>query len=140
MPVDPEPRPIRLLLAEDHSVVAMALESAFEIEADIELVGTAKLIEEAVAAAGRSRPDVILLDRRLPDGDGVDAIGRLHAASPGTRVLVFTGYATQAIVDRVAAAGGAGLVLKAGSLLDDLLDTIRRVAAGQDHFDVDLRQ
>lgn len=118
----------------------MALESAFEIEADIELVGTAKLIEEAVAAAGRSRPDVILLDRRMPDGDGVDAIGRLHAASPGTRVLVFTGYATQAIVDRVAAAGGAGLVLKAGSLLDDLLDTIRRVAAGQDHFDVDLRQ
>lgn len=138
MSVDYEGDPVRLLLAEDHPVVAMALDSAFEIVADIQLVATAGSIEETVSAASSQRPDVILLDRRLPDGDGVDAIGRLRVASPDSRVLVFTGSADQAIVDRIAAAGGAGLILKAG-LLEDLLDTIRRVAAGQDAFDVDLR-
>lgn len=138
MSVDYEGDPVRLLLAEDHPVVAMALDSAFEVVADIQLVATAGSIEETVRAAGSQRPDVILLDRRLPDGDGVDAIGRLRVASPDSRVLVFTGSADQAIVDRIAAAGGAGLILKAG-LLEDLLDTIRRVAAGQDSFDVDLR-
>lgn len=136
----PEPStsgPIRLLLVEDHSQVAMALGAAFETVPDIELVGQVRAIEEAVVATGEHRPDVVLLDRRLPDGDGIDAIGRLREQSPASRVLVFTGGADRAVVERVAAAGGAGLLLKAG-LLEDLLDTIRRVAAGEDFFDIEL--
>ncbi|WP_312869082.1 response regulator transcription factor [Amycolatopsis pithecellobii] len=129
--------PIRLLLVEDHAQVAMALDAAFETVPDIELVARAKGISDAVPAAGEHQPDVVLLDRRLPDGDGIDAIALLHEQSPGCRVLVFTGGADRAVADRVAAAGGAGLLLKAG-LLEDLLDTIRRVAAGEDSFDVDL--
>jgi CheY-like chemotaxis protein len=138
VPAETASETIRLLLVEDHSLVAMALESAFETVADIDLVGQAKSVEEAVDATARIRPDVVLLDRRLPDGDGIEAIARLHAESPQSRMLVFTGDADEAVVARVIAAGGAGLVLKAG-LLDDLLDTIRRVAAGHDVFDVDLR-
>ena len=129
--------PIRLLLVEDHAQVAMALGAAFEVVPDIELVARARGVEEAVAAAGEHRPDVVLLDRRLPDGDGIEAIARLREQSPDSRVLVFTGGADRAVAERVAAAGGAGLLLKAG-LLDDLLGTIRRVAAGEDSFDVDL--
>lgn len=136
----PEPStsgPIRLLLVEDHSQVAMALGAAFETVQDIELVARVRAIEEAVVATGEHLPDVVLLDRRLPDGDGIDAIGRLREQSPASRVLVFTGGADRAVVERVAAAGGAGLLLKAG-LLEDLLNTIRRIAAGEDSFDIEL--
>lgn len=131
------PGPIRLLLVEDHAQVAMALEAAFETVEDIDLVARARTVEEAVSATGEHRPDLVLLDRLLPDGDGVDAIGRLRGQNPRTRVLVYTGGADRAIADQVRAAGGDGLVLKAG-LLDELLGTIRRVAAGEKSFDVDL--
>ncbi|MBK1785945.1 response regulator [Prauserella cavernicola] len=127
---------LRLLLVEDHSMVAMALGSAFDTVDDIVLVGHVASVKQAVAATERQRPDVVLLDRRLPDGDGIDAIARLRAGSPQTRVLIFTGAADPGLAERIAEAGGAGLLLKAG-LLEDLLDTIRRVAAGQDVFDVD---
>lgn len=118
-------------------MVVLALDSAFELVDDIDVVDKAGTIADAIIAAGRSHPHVILLDRRLPDGDGIDAIERLRAASPQARVLVFTGAANQDMVDRVSAAGGAGLVLKTG-LFDHILDAVRRVAAGQDYFEADL--
>lgn len=138
-PVDQPPAKgtgrIRLLLVEDHSMVTMALASAFEVTDDIVLVAQVTSIAEALDAAERAHPDVVLLDRRLPDGDGIDAIAPLLLRSPGSRVLVFTGVADAADAARVAEAGGAGLLLKAGTL-DGLLDTVRRVAAGHDAFDV----
>ncbi|MEU4340735.1 response regulator transcription factor [Nocardia sp. NPDC023852] len=137
MSADVDPGRTRLLVAEDHPMVVMALDSAFELVDDIEVIEIARSVEDAIGAASRYQPHVTLLDRRLPDGDGIDAIGRLHTVSPQTRVLIFTGDANRAMVDRVIAAGGAGLVLKTG-MFDDLLDAIRRVAAGQDCFEVDL--
>jgi DNA-binding NarL/FixJ family response regulator len=132
---EPTSRVIRLLLVDDHPLVVTAMTAAFEDVPDIELVGTASTVEDAVAATGEHRPDVVLLDRRLPDGDGVAAIGRLLDAAPDVRVLVFTGAADRTTADRVADAGGAGILLKAG-VLDDMLDTVRRVAAGASSFDV----
>jgi len=132
---EPTSRMIRLLLVDDHALVVMAMTAAFEDVADIELVATAATADDAVVEAVRHRPDVVLLDRRLPDGDGVDAIGPLLEALPGVRVLVFTGAADQSVADRVADAGGAGILLKAG-VLEDMLATIRSVAAGNSSFDV----
>jgi DNA-binding NarL/FixJ family response regulator len=132
---EPTSRTVRVLLVDDHSLVVMAMTAAFEDVPDIDLVATASTVEGAVAETARLRPDVVLLDRRLPDGDGVDAIGRLRDQAPDVRVLLFTGAADPATADRVAEAGGAGVLLKAG-VLDDMLDTIRRVADGASSFDV----
>ncbi len=134
-PSEPTSRVIRLLLVDDHALVVMAMTAAFEEAPDIELVGTASSAEEAVAQTRSHRPDVVLLDRRLPDSDGVDAIARLLDVAPDARVLIFTGAADPSIADRVADAGGAGILLKAGGL-ENMLDTIRTVAAGNSSFDV----
>ena len=134
-PSEPASRVIRLLLVDDHALVVTAMAAAFEDVPDIELVATASSVADALDATAGHRPDVVLLDRRLPDGDGVGAIGRLLEAVPDARVLVFTGAADRTTADRVADAGGAGILLKAG-VLDDMLDTIRRVAAGASSFDV----
>lgn len=138
MPVadDEQPGTIRLLLVDDHDLVMLALTAAFEEVADIDVVGTATSVEGGAALAARYQPDVVLLDRRLPDGDGIDAIGRFHTEAPDLRVLLFTGWADRAIAERVAAAGGVGLLLKEGRV-ENIVDTIRRVAAGRTAFDVD---
>ena len=138
MPVADDERAstIRLLLVDDHDLVVLALTAAFEDIADIDVVGTATSVAGGAALAARHQPDVVLLDRRLPDGDGIDAIGRFCAQAPDLRVLLFTGWADRAIADRVAAAGGAGLLLKAGRV-ENIVDTIRSVAAGNTAFDVD---
>lgn len=128
--------PIRLLLVEDHVQLAIALTAGFETVDDIDVVGQAGTVEEAVSATLEHRPDLVLLDRLLPDGDAVESIGRLREQHPSTTVLVFTGEADRAIADRVRAAGGNGLVQKAGRL-DELVRTIRRVAGGADAFEPD---
>ena len=133
-PDEPTARTIRLLLVDDHALVVMAMTAAFEDVPDIELVATATSIEDALTKTAQHRPDLVLLDRRLPDGDGVEAITRLRANSPDLRVLLFTGAADQTIATRVAEAGGAGVLLKAG-VLENMLTTIRGVAAGDSAFD-----
>ncbi|MBB5916291.1 DNA-binding NarL/FixJ family response regulator [Nocardia transvalensis] len=137
MPSDTAEDAIRLLVAEDHPMVAVALDSAFELVDDIQVVERTGSVADTITATARARPNVVLLDRRLRDGDGIEAITTLCDVSPGVRVLVFTGYADRDMLDRVARAGGAGLMLKTG-LFEDLLQVIRRVAAGDDYFDADL--
>lgn len=124
---------IRLLLVDDSPYVTLALQAAFEDIADVELIQTAESVAEALAMTEQHEPDVVLLDRRLPDGDGVDAIGPLLTKRPDVRVLLFTGSADRNIADRVAAEGGSGVLLKAG-LIEDLANAIRTVAAGQTVF------
>src|SRR5687768_4723226 len=101
--------PIRVLLVEDHDMVAEAIEFAIDQAGDMLIVGRAASIATALSEVQRSRPDVVVLDRRLPDGDGIAAIESLQASA---RVLVLTGEATASVATRVAEAGGAGLVLK----------------------------
>lgn len=110
-------------------MVAEAIGQALGRAPGIEVVAQAGTIAGAVAETGRCRPDVIVLDRRLPDGDGIAAIGRLTAAAPGVRVLVLTGEATAAVAAGVVAAGGAGLVVKS-SRLGELESAVREVAGG----------
>ncbi|HZC41681.1 MAG TPA: response regulator transcription factor [Streptosporangiaceae bacterium] len=129
---------VRVLVVEDHPLVLQAFSLAFEEVPDVDLVAQARLLEEAVVAAREHRPDVVLLDRLLPDGDGIEAIGRLRQESGGSRVLVLTGYADTSIVSRVIEAGGSGLLLKGAGRVDDLVNAIRRVAAGEPAFPADL--
>lgn len=133
-PEQPAPAPVRVLLVEDHGMVAEAIGLAFGALADLDVVATSQSVTGAIAEAAQHRPDVVVLDRRLPDGDGVAAIARLREAAPGARVLVLTGEASAAVAGRVAEAGADGLMLKS-SRLDDLAAAVRRVASGEAVFD-----
>jgi DNA-binding NarL/FixJ family response regulator len=128
-PEAPAAATIRVLLVEDHTMVAEALGAAFEEFAEIELVASVDSVADGLAAAREHTPDIVLLDRRLPDGDGIEAIARLRTVSPSSRVLVLTGDANSAIAARILEVGGAGLLLKSG-LLDELITAIRSVASG----------
>lgn len=123
---------IRVLLVEDHDMVAEALGLGLRQASDIEVVCQSSSLADALADARRWRPEVVVLDRRLPDGDGITAISDFGAL--GGRVLVLTGEATASVGARVAEAGGAGLVLKSARL-DELVAAVRKVAAGQVVFD-----
>ncbi|MGW7053641.1 response regulator transcription factor [Streptomyces sp. NPDC054887] len=133
----PRSRPVRILLVEDHDMVAEAICLALERSPGLEIVGRSATVASALDDAGRYAPDVVVLDRRLPDGDGVAAIPRLSALVPHVRVLVLAGEGGASVAARVAEAGGSGLILKA-SALSELEDAVRRVAAGEVVFSKDL--
>jgi DNA-binding NarL/FixJ family response regulator len=123
--------PTRVVLVEDHDMVAEAMALAMDRADDIEIVARARSIATALTEVRRCTPDVVLLDRRLPDGDAIDAIGAL--SQTGARILVLTGEATSTVAARVAEAGGSGLVLKSAGL-EELEDAVRRVADGEAVF------
>jgi DNA-binding NarL/FixJ family response regulator len=123
--------PTRVVLVEDHDMVAEAMTLAMARAEDIEIVARAHSIASAVETVRAHTPDVVLLDRRLPDGDAIESIGTLSES--GARVLVLTGEATASVAARVVEAGGAGLLLKSANL-DELEDAVRRVAEGEAVF------
>jgi DNA-binding NarL/FixJ family response regulator len=135
MPPAPPPSvaAIRVVLVEDHDMVAEAIGIALGQAPGIEIAARSRSVTAAVADVLRCQPDVVVLDRRLPDGDGISAIGRITEAAPGARVLMLTGEATAALAARVVAVGGAGLVSKS-SRLEDLEAAVRQVAAGEPAF------
>ncbi len=118
-------------------MVAEAICLALERSPDLRIVGRAASVASALADAERYEPDVVLMDRRLPDGDGVGAIPGLLALIPDVRVLVLAGEGSAGVAARVAETGGAGLILKARGLRE-LEDAVRRVAAGEVVFGQDL--
>jgi DNA-binding NarL/FixJ family response regulator len=127
------PTPIRVLLVEDHDMVAEAIGLALTQAEDIEIVTRSRSAAEGLSDTRRHQPDVVVLDRRLPDGDGVALIGDLTAAAPHAKVLILTGEASPAVAVRVIESGGAGLVLKSARLAD-LTTAVRQVAAGELSF------
>lgn len=117
---------IRVLLADDHPVVREGLRGMLTAEPDIEVVGEAASGPEAVALAERLRPDVVLMDLRMPGGDGVEATRRLA----GTTVVVLTTYDSDADILRAVEAGAAGYLLK-DTPRAVLADSVRAAAAGE---------
>ena len=117
---------IRVLLADDHPVVREGLRGMLTAEPDIDVVGEAASGPEAVVLAERLRPDVILMDLRMPGGDGVEAIRRL----PGTTVVVLTTYDSDADILRAVEAGAAGYLLK-DTPRAVLADRVRAAARGE---------
>ena len=120
---------IKLLIADDHEVVRCGLRSLVA-GTDIEVVDEATTGEQAVQKALANPPDVVLLDIRMPDGDGLNALGRIKLERNDLPVLMLSTYDNPTYVARAVALGAAGYVLK-GADRATLLEAIRKAAAGE---------
>jgi len=125
---------IRVFLLDDHEVVRRGLTELLEADGDIEIVGQAGLAQEAIRRIPALRPDVAILDGRLPDGSGIDVCREVRSLHPEIAVLILTSYDDDEALFSAIMAGAAGYVLKQvrGT---DLVDAVRRVAAGQSLLD-----
>lgn len=121
---------ITVLLVDDHPVVREGLRGMLEAEADITVVGEAGSGAEAVAMTGTLCPDVVLMDLRMPDVDGVTATTRIAQRFPDVRVIVVTTYDTDTDILRAVEAGAAGYLLKDASRRE-LADAVRDAAKGR---------
>lgn len=120
---------IRVLIIDDHPIVHDGVASALQRTGDIRLVAAAVTLEDGLRELGR-KPDVVLLDLRLQDADGVSALSTLLAARPGLRVIVFSAYDLDDYVFGAIRAGAKGYVLK-GTPSTDLVTAIRKVHEGE---------
>jgi NarL family two-component system response regulator LiaR len=120
---------VRLLLVDDHAVVREGLRAFLRLVPGIEVVGEAADGVDAVRVAAEVRPDVVLLDLRMPGGDGVAALRALREAVPEARVLVLTSFTDDAQIFAAMEAGAAGYLLK-DIEPEALAAAVREVAAG----------
>jgi DNA-binding NarL/FixJ family response regulator len=127
---EPETSTIRVLLADDHPVVREGLRGMLAAAPGIDVVGEAGSGDEAVVVARDLRPDVILMDLRMPHGDGVSAIERIAGDRPGARIVVLTTYDTDADILRAVEAGATGYLLK-DTPRAELIRAIRAAARGE---------
>jgi two-component system response regulator DevR len=126
--------PIRVFLLDDHEVVRRGVSDLLEDSGTIEVVGQAGTVAEAAALIPELRPDVAVLDARLPDGSGIELCRRVRMESEGTAVLILTSYEDDEALFEAIMAGAAGFVLKQVRG-NDLVDAVHRVAAGQSMID-----
>lgn len=121
---------IRVLVVDDHEVVRTGLRTMFQ-GTDVEIIGEATHGSEVLELVNKLKPDVILLDIRLPGGDGMKILGQLKFDFPEIPVLVFTAYDNPTYVARAAALNASGLVLK-DTPKAKLLEYLHKVVAGED--------
>jgi DNA-binding NarL/FixJ family response regulator len=126
--------PITVFLLDDHEVVRRGIKDLLEGEGDIVVVGESGLAQEAARRIPALRPDVAILDGRLPDGTGIDVCREIRSQDPSINALILTSYDDDDALFSAIMAGASGYVLKQirGT---DLIDTVRRVAAGQSMLD-----
>lgn len=129
---------IRIVLADDQAIVRDGLETVLGLVEDFEVVGTAADGAEAVALIVAERPDVALMDLRMPALDGAAATRRVTAEAPGTAVLVLTTFADDADIVAALRAGARGYLTKDAGR-EELSAAIRAVAAGQSTFSAPVR-
>ena len=149
---DATPTPVlRLLVVDDHEVVRQGLVALLGRREGFQVVAEAGTVAEAIDAARRFEPDIVVMDVRLPDGSGVEACREIRSEFPGTRVVMLTSYPDEEAVLSAIVAGASGYLLKqvrardlitaletvgrGGSLLDPavtekVLERIRRIATG----------
>ena len=124
-----KPKPLRVLIADDHRLFAEALEAILAAESRIDVVGRARNGAEALEMTLDLDPDVVLMDISMPVMDGVEATRRIREARPEACVLMLTGSNAVADVDRSRDAGAAGYVTKdriASELVDAIVETATR--------------
>lgn len=125
---------IRTFLVDDHELVRRGIAELLSTQPDMEVVGEASTAAQARARISATTPDVVILDVRLPDGNGIDVCRDARSTSPSTRCLILTAYDDDEAIYAAVLAGAAGYVLKdiRGSRL---VDSIRSVAAGRSLLD-----
>jgi DNA-binding NarL/FixJ family response regulator len=120
---------IRLVIADDHLVVRAGLRAMFEAEPDFDVVGEASTGAQAIDLANRHRPQVLLMDLRMPEIDGVAATARIRERHAGVNILVLTTYDTDADILKAIEAGATGYLLK-DATREELFRAVRTAATG----------
>jgi two-component system, NarL family, response regulator DevR len=118
------------MVVDDHDVVRMGLKAFINAEEDLEVVAEASSGAQAIPIARIHRPDVVIMDVRMPDGSGVDACRELRNQSPETQVIMLTSYSDDNALFSSIVAGAAGYLLKQ-TPAEELISSIRRVGAGK---------
>ena len=121
---------IRIVLADDHRIILEGLEQLFRREKDFDVVTTATTGEEALAAVRKHRPDILVLDIRMPHGDGLWVLKQVHLEKLPTRVVLLTATLDEDEVLDAMQSGVSGLVLKEAAAVK-LVETVRRVQRGE---------
>src|SRR5919109_275298 len=130
---------IRLMIVDDHEVVRLGMRAAFELEADINVVGEASDGAEALAKVGVLDPQVILMDVRMQQMNGIEACREIKSRYPHVHILMITSYTDEEAVFDSIMAGANGYLLKNVSRTE-LLKALRHVAAGQSLLDAGTSQ
>lgn len=123
-------RPIRILLVDDHAVVREGLRGLLEQQESMQVVGEAGDGLAALEHLATDRPDVVVLDMKMPGPSAVETIAAIKRLATDVRILVFTSYAEDSQVRDALSAGATGYLLK-DALRDDLIRAVREVAAGR---------
>ena len=121
---------IRILLADDHLVVRMGIASILSFEKDIEVIGETDNGADAVRLTRELKPDVVLMDLKMPQLNGADATMQIHAANPGIKVLILTTFGTSAELKTAMDCGASGALLKNSSQAE-IINAIREVVSGK---------
>jgi len=127
-------QPIRILLADDHVILRQGTAELLRKEADIEVIGEADDGQQAIDLAMRLRPDIIVMDVRMPVLSGIEATRRIREAMPKVQVLVLTAYDDDQYIFSLLQAGASGYLLKTAPL-NELVKAIRLVESGESPLD-----
>lgn len=125
---------IRVFLVDDHELVRRGITALLNAEADIEVIGEAGTAAQALSRIRATRPDVAVLDVRLPDGSGIDVCRQVRSENPEVKCLILTGYDDDEAIYAAVLAGAAGYVIK-DVRASGLPDSLRAVAAGKSLLD-----
>jgi DNA-binding NarL/FixJ family response regulator len=128
-----------VFLLDDHEMVRRGLKDLFESQDDVEVVGESGSAKEAEARIPALRPDVALLDGRLPDGSGVEVCRTIRSVDPSIKAIILTSYDDDEALFASIMAGASGYILKQ-IIGMDLVDVVRKVAAGQSLLDASVTQ
>lgn len=127
------PPPIRILLADDHHVVRLGLTSLLDFENDLEVCGIAEDGLQAIEAYQRLHPDLVLMDLRMPEVDGVEAVRLIRKQDPQAKILLLSAFDTDHDIHRAIEAGAAGYLVK-NAPSDELIHAIRIIHSGATYF------
>ncbi len=131
------PQKISIALVDDHPIFLSGLQQLIQKQSDFELIGVAESIVDLENLLEQEKPQVILMDVELPEGDGISATAFVRKQSPETKVVILTGFDNPDLIFRALKVGAVGYLLK-NTRSKEILDTLRKVAAGEVFLNPDL--